>query len=160
MKKYNLDDLMDWGRVLGEMRELREQGLLDQHQDGLKRILRYRRNWRLRECALECAGKLSTPRKELVTEVCSVMCDEASYPALRIRAAEVLRDLVRKRAQDGGAVPSSEGVSIPDRIRSLLEVPLNPLLARTLQQVLGEIGQMALENREPDVPYDTGTEAK
>ncbi len=32
MSTYKLDDLMDWGRVLAELEELRERNLLDEHQ--------------------------------------------------------------------------------------------------------------------------------
>jgi hypothetical protein len=138
MNNYRLDNLMDWGTVLKELEELREAGSLDQHQDGLRRIIRYKRNWRLRECALECAGNVNLPDDELVTEVCSVICDDDSYPELRMRAAEVAAELVSRRAA-GGVVPSFEGLTLEEKIRDLLAAPLNPLLARTLQGVLTRI---------------------
>ncbi len=142
MTRYALDDLMDWGRVLKELEELRKEGLLDAHQEGLRRIIRYKRNWRLRECALECAREVRVPGDELVAEVCSIMCDEDSYAELRTRAAEVLADLVRKRKGDEAFF---RGVAIPDKIRQLLAAPLSPRLGRTLENVLHQIEEK--ENR-------------
>ncbi len=139
MGNYRLDDLMDWGKVLAELEELIGFGLLDEHQDGLSRILRYRPYWRLRECALACAQEVSLPNDRLILEVCSVMCDEESYAELRMRAAEVVADLLVKRAEQGEAVPHFDGVAIPEKMKQLLDGPLSPLLDRTLKAVLAKI---------------------
>lgn len=160
MKKYNLDGFMDWGRVLNEMHELRELGLLDQHQDGLKRVLRYKQNWRLRECALECVNEVALPHDDLVAEVCSIICDEDSYPELRMRAVVVVRDLIRKRVLEDGTVPSFEGTSVPDRIQKLLDIPMNPLLTQTLTEILDEIEQMVEEAQGLDILHEAGTGMK
>ncbi len=139
MSKYKLDDLMDWGRALTELEELRKEGLLDEHQDGLRRIIRYKRNWQLRTCALECAREVRLPQDELIQELCSVVCDEDSYPELRMRAAEVMADLVLKRNGKGEKCPLFKGVPIHQIMKRLLDVPLNPFLAQTLQTTLTKI---------------------
>jgi hypothetical protein len=139
MNAYKLDDLMDWGTVLRELEALRREASLDAHQDGLARVIRYKKNWRLRESALECAREVGLPGDRLVAEICSVMCDEEAYPELRIRAAEVAADLVLKRAGGGETTLSSGGVAVPEKMRELLGAPLNPLLARTLRRVLADI---------------------
>ncbi len=134
MGDYKLDDLMDWGRVLEELKELKERGLLDEHQDGIRRILRYKQNWRLRECALDCARNINLPEKRLMVEVCSVMCDKESYTELRILAAQVLGDLLYRSAAD--QVPRVECIAIQKKIRQLLAAPLNPLLEQALRETI------------------------
>lgn len=138
MGEYKLDDLMEWGRVLEELNELRERGLVDEHQDGIRRVLRYKQNWRLRECALECARNINLPEERLIVEVCSVMCDEDSYAELRILAAQVLGDLVCRYAAD--QVPPFS-IAIRGTIRQLLSAPMSPLLEQALQETLMKIGE-------------------
>lgn len=53
MKGDVFGDLRAWGRVLGQIAELRKAKKLDEHQEGLTRILRYPSNWRLREEVLD-----------------------------------------------------------------------------------------------------------
>jgi hypothetical protein len=146
MSKYKLDDLMDWGRVLDELEELRRLQLLDEHQDGLKRILRYKPNWRLRECALQCAKEVAVPRDGLIEEACAVMCDEDSYTELRMLAAEAVGRLVRASCLRAGGVPSFKGVSVPETMRRLLADHISPLLRQKLVAVLEEVAAA-------EVPY-------
>jgi len=139
MGTYTLDDLTDWGRVLDELKELKRLHLLDEYQDGLKRILRYRWNWRLRECALQYAKEVALPRDDLIEEVCSIMCDEGSYTELRMLAAETLGHLARARLGKAEGMPSFKGVSIPEKMRQLFAAPVSPLLRQKLVDVFKEV---------------------
>ena len=139
MGKYKLDDLMDWGRVLDELEELRRLRLLDEHQGGIKRILRYRQNWRLRECALQCAKEVTLPQDGLIEEICAIMCDEDSYTELRILAAETIGELARTPHGRAESVPSFNGVDIPGKMRELLAAPLVPIFRQKLVAVLDKV---------------------
>ncbi len=146
MRTYKLDDLQDWGRILEELEELRKLRLLDEHQDGLKRILRYRRNWRLRECALHCVKEVTVPRKELVQEVCSIICDEDVYPELRMLAVDTIRELARINARIT-SLPYYRGTTILEEMEALVDVPMHPLLQRKIVRAVEEI---ALKEAGPD----------
>lgn len=139
MDKYKLDDLMDWGRVLDELEELRRLRLLNEHQGGLKRILRYRQNWRLRECALQCAKEITVPRDDLVEEICAIMCDEDSYTELRILATETLGELARAGLGRADSVPPFTSVDILGKMKELLAAPVVPIFRQKLVAVLDKV---------------------
>jgi len=139
MDKYKLVDLMDWGRVLEELEELRRLRRLDEHQGELKRILRYRQNWRLRECALQCAKEVTLPRDDLVEEICAIMCDEDSDTELRILAAETIGELARALYGKAESMPSFKDVDIPGKMKELLAAPLVPIFRQKLVAILDDI---------------------
>lgn len=132
---------MEWGRVLEDLKELRERGLLDEHQDGIRRVLRSKQNWRLRECALECLRNINLPGERLLVEICSVLCNVDPYAELRMPAPQVLGDLVCRSAAD--QIPVFEGIATQEKIRQLLAAPLNPLLKQALQDTLMRIKEDA-----------------
>lgn len=138
MKTYKLDDLQDWGRVLGELEELKELRLLDEHQEGLKRVLRYGGNWRLRECAIKCVQEVAAPKNALLQEVCAIMCDEDIYPELRMLAVETLRKLMLANASIA-SLPYSRGATILEKMKALVGVPMHPLLQRRIVRAVEEI---------------------
>ncbi len=151
MPTYRLDDLRDWGRVLEELEELKRLRLLDDHQDGLRRILRYKENWQLRECALQCTKEVTTPRTELVKEVCSIMCDEDTYPELRMLAVDTIREFIRADA-DVVLLTYSRGATILDRMNALVGIPMHPLLQRKIVRALEEIAakEVGSDDGKPD----------
>ncbi len=138
MKTYKLDDLQHWGRVLGQLEELRELRSLDEHQEGLKRILRYGGNWRLRECAMECVQEVAAPKNALLQEVCTIMCDEDIYPELRMLAVDTLRKLILANAGIG-SLPYSQGATIVEKMKGLVGIPMHPLLQRRIVRAVEEI---------------------
>ncbi|UCC72577.1 MAG: hypothetical protein JSV86_19805 [Gemmatimonadota bacterium] len=83
-------NLVEWGRVLEEIGRLGINRELDEHQEGLVRILRYRANWRLREAALKAVTEMDAPREALLSAVLEIMMDESLYHEVRVLAAEAL----------------------------------------------------------------------
>jgi hypothetical protein len=138
MKTYKLDDLQNWGRVLEQLEELKELRLLDEHQEGLKRILRYTGNWSLRECAMKCVQEVAAPKNALLQEVCAIMCDEDVYPELRTLAVDTLRKLILANASIG-SLPYHQGATILEKMKALVGVPMHPLLQRRIARAIEEI---------------------
>ncbi|RJR54771.1 MAG: hypothetical protein C4576_00460 [Desulfobacteraceae bacterium] len=87
-------NLMEWGKVLQNLEELKQSGRLSEHQPGLVRILRYRNNWRLREAVLGCLNEVFGPSEELVKEVLNLAKDEGTYHEARILAIQALACLL------------------------------------------------------------------
>ena len=139
MSEYTLDNLRDWGRVIHEMDELRRLKLLGDHQDGLRRILRYKHNWRLREHALGCCCEIHSPSDALMWEVCSVLCDETAYVELRILAAKAIKELIKARIASGEDLPSLDGRGIVDKMNDIIERQDSPLLTKAVMQALDGI---------------------
>jgi hypothetical protein len=94
-------DLRQWNRVLEELEHLKTRGLLDEHQDGLARLLRYRFNWRIREKAVQSLSTLSAPEDHILAIVLEIIADEHTEFTLRTLAAESLGGLFSKRQNQG-----------------------------------------------------------
>ncbi len=152
MKTYKLDDFLDWGRVLEELEELKELGLLDEHQSGLKRILRYRGNWRLREYALQCVKEVTAPTKDLMQEICALMCDEDVYPELRMLAVDAARQLILANPAIA-SLPFYRGATVFEKMKALVGVPMHPLLQRKIVRAVEEIAarEVGSDERKTDV---------
>jgi hypothetical protein len=95
-------DLREWGDVLTLLEQLRAAGELDDHQDGLARLLRYQDNWRLREEALLSAAKVNSPCEALVAATFRRLTDEQESLENRILAARALSAMLTACAANGG----------------------------------------------------------
>lgn len=140
MATNRLDNLQDWRRGLEELEELERLQLLDRHQDKLGEILKSEGNWRLKEGVLECMRAIREPRDELMQEVCSIMCDGNKPPDLRMRAVYAIRDFVLKRRGKATPLPLYKGVSVVDKIKELVGVPMEPILQKRVVRALEQIG--------------------
>lgn len=103
MPRDIFDDLTDWGRVLAELASLRDKGLLDEHQAGLARLIRYRDNWRLREEALKCAAHITQANDLLIADSLNVLVDQDLALSTRILAARALGHLLPRRPAQGSS---------------------------------------------------------
>ncbi len=139
MTTYRSDKSQDWRRVLEELEELKGLHRLDEQQDRIKAILRYTGSWRLKECALECVGVMKEPGNELMQEVYSIMCDENAPPELRMRAVYLVRDFVLRQKEGNGPLPYYQGVTVVDKLRELVGVPMHPILQMRIVRALEEI---------------------
>ena len=90
-------DLREWSRVLEHPEYLKDTGELDEHQDELARLLRYRFNWRLRERAVQSLSVLSAPGNQILLVVLEIVADEHTEFDLRTLAADALCGLISKR---------------------------------------------------------------
>jgi hypothetical protein len=94
MKDLIFGNLIDWGNALDTLHLLRDSGSLDDHQEELIRLLRYDKNWRLREAAVEAAVTLRKPSIETVKQIVQLIKRDDLYYNIRIMATEVLSTLV------------------------------------------------------------------
>lgn len=139
MPKDEFGNLEEWGRVLSQLARLARDQELDQHQDGLVRLLRYSDNWRLREAALEAAGNVKCPSEALTSEVLRIMANERLYHEVRVLAAEALaRLIVAMRATDAARHRTLEQ-QVVDQMHALLDSPHPPILRQAVQRVLPTI---------------------
>lgn len=136
MLQNDFGNLEEWGRVLNDLTQLTRERRLDAHQPGLVRLLRYPRNWRLREAALEAARHVQQPAEELVTAVLRIMAHEDLYHEVRVLAAEALADLITAgRAADGARNRALEA-RVLEQMHVLLDSPHPPVLHQAVRRVL------------------------
>lgn len=130
MQDHDFGNLEEWGRVLAQLEQLRRDQLLDEHQDGLVRLLRYPDNWRLREAALEFVRNIKQPTEALVSAVLQILTNEELYYEVRVLAAEALVTLLPaapNRALEQRAV---------EQMHALLDATHPPVLHQAVQRVL------------------------
>lgn len=105
-------NLSEWGDVLGLLTDLREAGELDEHQDGLARLIRYQDNWRLREEALISAAQVRMPGPSLVAATLKLLANQEESLENRILAARALGSmLVACQSHANGQVDVAEAVA-------------------------------------------------
>lgn len=131
-------NLRDWSDALAEVRRRVASGTIDEAQDGLVRLIRYRHNWQLREQALQAAREVMTPETSLVRAVLCVAVDVDAYPEVRLLAVRALGELVpRRRSQP---VPAGvESDVVVSTLKRLLEVPEYPVLHGAFEQAIHRI---------------------
>lgn len=135
-------NLTEWGRVLDQLEQLKSDGLLDEHQAGLARILRYPDNWRLTEFVLACAIEIRQANDLLIAEATRIFSDQNAYLEVRLLATRALGHLLTHRPPQSG----SAGYD-PKRVIETMEQVANepgiPRLKNAIQESL-EFIQMNL----------------
>jgi len=136
MPRDDFGNLEEWGRVLSQLSQLEHDRTLDEHQDGLVRLLRYPDNWRLREAALEAVGNVKCPSEVLISEVLRIMASDQLYHEVRVLAAEALVRLVEAaRVSKDGRNRALEQ-QVVDQMHALLDSPHPPVLHQAIQRAL------------------------
>ena len=113
-------DLREWGRVLDQIEQLRLAGRLDEHQEGLTRVLRYRYNERLREAALRVVPEIREPSKDLLDVLLQIVSDEYCALETRLLACEAVRHVISRIRALGLADPDEPAAQLAGEI---LRVP-------------------------------------
>ncbi len=93
MEHYIFGNLNDWGQVLEKLKKLSASRELGNCQDELIRLLRFDRNWRLREAAIESLPFVENPGVNLAKEVLSLIKRKDLYYDVRILATDGLEKL-------------------------------------------------------------------
>ena len=124
-------NLMEWGDVLEKLERLGDSDSLDEHQAGLVRILRYPRNWRLREAALGAIRKVKQPTEELLKETLNIVLNEEVYIEARTMAVDALADLMIKDR----------------RIRSKNEITTRSRVLQNMESLMGNTHSPLLRER-------------
>ncbi|PKN29943.1 MAG: hypothetical protein CVU64_05800 [Deltaproteobacteria bacterium HGW-Deltaproteobacteria-21] len=136
MNSDTFGNLMEWGKVLQNLEELKQSGRLNEHQPGLVRILRYRHNWRLREAVLGCLDEVSGPCEELVKEVLHIAMDEGTYLEARILAIQALSCLLANFKGSCARDATEMRGSVVECMEDMLNSP-QPLINRAARESCG-----------------------
>ena len=134
-------NLREWGRVIEQISGLKDAGTLNEHQEGLVRILRYRENWRLRETVLEVVREVKSPSVEFVFGVSAVLTDSGLYGEVRVLAAEALGELLRNRKETEGNAGVRIECEIVEQMKRILDSPGAPVLHDAIRRVLVRIDE-------------------
>jgi hypothetical protein len=134
-------DLREWNRVLKQLEQLQDTGQLDDHQDGLARLLRYRFNWRLREKAVQSLSALSEPEDRILLLVLEIGCDENTGFDLRTLAADSLCGLISMRQKRG----QCRG-ELKRRVIERLSATMNPYHPVEFQRAAKQVIDRAQQN--------------
>ena len=132
-------NLEDWGKVLITVKQLTDQGTLDEAQEGIIRLVRYRDNWRLRETALVAARQIKEPTPALLAAIMQVLEDQATYVDARILAARALGDLAGGKGR--GAKPTASTKALRVVLQRQLENPEAPVLTRAIEAALQKLSK-------------------
>jgi hypothetical protein len=135
MSQDPFGNLEDWGRVLVTLKELTDQGRLDEAQAGIIRLVRYPDNWRLRESALVAARQIKEPASELLSAIAEVLEDQSTYVDARILAARALGDLAGGKGR-GATTPTASTKALRAVLQRQLESPEAPVLTRAIEAAL------------------------
>ena len=141
MNRDVFGNLQEWGDVLQSLKELERSRELDNHQEGLGRILRYRQNWRLREAVLKAVRKLTVPSESIVSEVVAILVDRNVYHDARILAADALVSIISRWRQRPGNGCSSVERSAIEKMTEILRSPEVPIVHEAVRRSLASIQQ-------------------
>lgn len=129
-------NLREWGHVVEQITELTSSGRLDEHQEGLARILRYRDNWRLREEVLKAIGVLRSPSSELLSQILNIAGDDGVYYEARILAVEALEQLITRADTEHQGDTCTLRRCAAERLCTIQDSSGPPVLHATLRKCL------------------------
>jgi hypothetical protein len=132
-------NLTEWGHVLERIEELIRSGQIEEHQDALVMLLRYRDNWRVREAALESVRHLKQPTDTLVRQVCSIMTNEELYFQVRVLAAEALGSCLDRLATSSKPPTDRLRQEVREQMHGLLDTHDVPVLHQAVRRILPKI---------------------
>ncbi len=127
-------NLMEWGDVLETLEGIRNSKSLDDHQTGLVRILRYPRNWRLREAVLKAIGEINQPSQELLKETLHIALNEDVYLEARKLAVDALAELMIKDRRVRSQNEMIARSRVLDQMESLMGDTHSPLLKEGIER--------------------------
>jgi hypothetical protein len=125
MTKDIFGNLRDRALVVMKINVLCARNKLDDYQDGLIRILRYRKNWLMREDILKHIKDVHNPSDLLLQEVLAILMDEDLYHDTRILAAEALACVFSRK---GGTATPEMAVNVPFVLKNMDDLLRKPLL--------------------------------
>ena len=127
-------DLRNWGQILKQIDLQRLGGQLDEHEEGLTRILRYRYNWQLRQAAIRAVPELRKPSKDLFDVLLGIVTDEYCDFETRLLACNAVRDSIR-RPHDRRE-PCDLQAQAAECAAGILGTPQPPVLRKAVEQWL------------------------
>ncbi len=134
-------DLQSWVRVLDQMERLASAGVLDQHQPGLARVLRYPFNWRLRQAALRNAGLLKEPSEEVIEVVLRILRNEHGDIENRVLAGDALAGMMSNGAE--ASMSDATRCRVAESFERLLEAAEPPVLHNAAERWRQQMNEAA-----------------
>ena len=128
-------DLREWNRVLRQVDELQATGQLDEHQEGLARLLRYRFNWRVRRKAVESLSALAAPQDQILFLVLEIAADDHTQFDLRTLAADSLGSLIAMR-QKANHWSADLEMTVVEKLGGALKAHQPPEFERAIKRAL------------------------
>jgi len=129
-------NLREWGRVLDALETARTQQVLDEHQAGLARILRFRGNWRLVENVLRVVPEIRQASDLLIAEVCNLAAAWDVSVDLRVLAARALGHLLSHRPEQASSFDPARTLRTMEEIAAK---PLPPVLTEAVKAAVAEV---------------------
>jgi hypothetical protein len=132
-------DLQEWGCVLNRLDDLRKAGVLDDHQSGLARLIRYQHNWRVQQEALLAAACVSRPVEPLIHATAKVLDDREAILENRILAARALGSLLSclQSGEDGLTCEAGSAALV---MKAVLADGGPPILQRAVEAACKKAG--------------------
>ena len=142
MENNIFGNLNDWGMILDKLKKLSDSRELGNCQNELIRLLRFDKNWRLREAAIESLPFVDNPSSNLAREVLSLIKRKDLYYNVRILATDGLEKLtaaiINNRASDKDILKQFVQEIIND-MDVLLASPEPPKFHDALQNSMNQI---------------------
>jgi len=136
MNEYYLGNLLDWGIVLDKLEAIKKEGRLDSIQDELVRILKYKKNWKLVEAALECVNEIKEPSAKLIEEVFNTAVDYQMCLDTRVMAINSLgKILIALKNSDEESSLKKNQLYIAMMYR-LLNTPQPPIFHDAISKII------------------------
>lgn len=127
-------DLREWRSILSRIEELKRAGRLEEHQEGLVRILRYRFRWQLHHAVLEAVSELRSPSEDLMMAICDIVADEHCELGTRLLACDAVECMLR-RARNLGDPDILERIAFAEG-RRILSASQPPVLRQSIERWL------------------------
>jgi hypothetical protein len=134
MQQDIFGNLMEWGDILEKIGQIRDSNSLDDHQEDLVRILRYPRNWRLREAALRVVREINQPTVELLKEALNIVLNEEVYIEARTMAVDALADLMIKDRRIRSKNEITARYRVLEKMETLMGETQSPLLKEGIER--------------------------
>lgn len=127
-------DLRNWGQILKQIELLRLAGQLDEHEEGLTRVLKYRYNWQLRQAAIRAVPELRNVPKDLFDVLLDLVTDNYCDFETRLIACNAVRDSLRRR--HNRREPGDLHAQAAECADGILGTPQPPVLRKAVEQWL------------------------
>jgi len=142
------EDLQEWGQCLDRLAEIDRSGTIDQHQEGLVRLLRYPYNWQLRQAALESARNLESPTTEVIEEVFRIASHGDGPLDERLLALGTMSCLAERARAGVGESSGKVLAAIVERTEAMLAEPCAPILQQAMRGCLAACGKASTADSE------------
>jgi hypothetical protein len=134
-------DLQEWDRVLDRLRQMRENGTLDNHQHRLAQLAQYPFNWQLRQAALRAIAELKRPADEVLQIAVQIVVEDNFDLGTRILAVSAVSAVLGNG--NGASISNDARNKAVKSIKNLLEKPQTPVVQTLALQCQASLQSVA-----------------